>query len=47
VNAQRKSSGAKLIQVEARLSNTAAGADTWVPAKPGTEADLALAICGF
>ena len=46
VNAQRKTAGAKLIQVEARLSNTAAAADTWVPAKPGTEADLALAICG-
>ena len=46
VNAQRKTTGAKLIQVEARLSNTAAAADTWVPAKPGTEADLALAICG-
>ena len=47
VNAQRKTSGAKLIQVEPRLSNTAAAADQWVPAKPGTEADLALAICGI
>jgi len=46
VNAQRKTNGTQLIQVEARLSNTAAAADTWVPAKPGTEADLALAICG-
>ena len=46
VNSQRKTNGAKLIQVESRLSNTAAAADKWVPAKPGTEADLALAICG-
>ncbi|SMD03554.1 Anaerobic selenocysteine-containing dehydrogenase [Desulfocicer vacuolatum DSM 3385] len=46
VNARRKTHGIKLIQVEPRLSNTAAAADKWVPAKPGTEADLALAICG-
>ncbi len=46
VNSQRKANGTKLIQVEPRLSNTAAAADKWVPAKPGTEADLALAVCG-
>ena len=47
VNAQKKNNGVKLIQIEPRLSNTAAAADRWVPAKPGTEADLALAICGM
>lgn len=34
----------KLVQVEPRLSLTGANADEWVPAKPGTEAMLALAI---
>ncbi|MBI5453521.1 MAG: molybdopterin-dependent oxidoreductase [Deltaproteobacteria bacterium] len=34
----------KLVQVEPRLSLTGANADEWVPAKPGTEALLALAI---
>lgn len=33
-----------LVQVEPRLSNTAAKADQWVAAKPGTEAALALGI---
>ncbi|MFH1154302.1 MAG: menaquinone reductase molybdopterin-binding-like subunit QrcB [Pseudomonadota bacterium] len=45
INAARKDRGAKLVQVEPRLSNTAAAADSWVPAKPGTEADLALGLC--
>ncbi|MGD9731116.1 MAG: molybdopterin-dependent oxidoreductase [Desulfamplus sp.] len=44
-NSSRKERHAKLVQVEYRLSNTAASADTWLPAKPGTEADLALGIC--
>lgn len=44
-NSSRKERKAKLVQVEYRLSNTAASADMWLPAKPGTEADLALAIC--
>jgi len=44
-NSSRKERKAKLVQVEYRLSNTAASADTWLPAKPGTEADLALGIC--
>lgn len=44
-NSSRKERQAKLVQVEYRLSNTAANANMWVPAKPGTEADLALAIC--
>lgn len=33
-----------LVQVEPRLSNTAAKADIWLAAKPGTEADLAMAM---
>lgn len=33
-----------LIQIEPRLSNTAAKADRWIPVKPGTEAILALGI---
>lgn len=44
-NASRKERHAKLVQIEARLSNTAAGADKWIPVAPGTEADLALAMC--
>ncbi|MBF0236004.1 MAG: molybdopterin-dependent oxidoreductase, partial [Desulfamplus sp.] len=44
-NSSRKERQAKLVQVDYRLSNTAASADIWVPAKPGTEADLALGIC--
>ena len=44
-NSSRKERHAKLVQVEYRLSNTAASADMWLPAKPGTEADLALSIC--
>ncbi|MBN2058986.1 MAG: molybdopterin-dependent oxidoreductase, partial [Deltaproteobacteria bacterium] len=34
----------KVVQIESRLSNTAAKADQWVPAKPGTETALALGI---
>jgi len=33
-----------VVQVEPRLSNSAAKATRWVPANPGTEADLALGI---
>lgn len=44
-NASRKERHAKLYQVEPRLSNTAAGADKWMPITPGTEADLALGMC--
>lgn len=36
--------GARVVQVEARLSNTAAKSDEWVPVAPGTEAALALGI---
>ncbi len=33
-----------LVQIEPRLSETAANADQWVPVKPGTEGVLALGI---
>ena len=45
VNSSRKERNACFVQIECRLSNTAASADMWVPAQPGTEADLALGIC--
>ena len=32
----------KIVQIDPRLSNTAAGADQWVAVKPGTESVLAL-----
>jgi len=35
---------ATVVQVEPRLSNTAAKADTWVPINPGTEGALALGL---
>ncbi|MBS0014216.1 MAG: molybdopterin-dependent oxidoreductase [Desulfobacterales bacterium] len=34
----------RLVQIEARLSDTAAKASQWVAAKPGTETDLALGL---
>jgi anaerobic selenocysteine-containing dehydrogenase len=34
----------KVVQVEPRLSNTAAKADKWYPIKPGTEGALALGL---
>lgn len=40
-----KEKGATLIQVEPRLSATAAAANRWIAVNPGTEADLALGIC--
>lgn len=36
----------KLVQVESRMTATGAAADEWVPAKPGTEGVLALALAG-
>jgi anaerobic selenocysteine-containing dehydrogenase len=35
---------AKVIQIEPRLSNTAAKADNWYPVRPGTEGALALGL---
>ncbi len=39
-----KETGAKVVQVEPRLSNTATKADTWIPINPGTEVALALGM---
>lgn len=39
-----KDTKARVVQIEPRLSNSAAKADQWVPLNPGTEADLALGI---
>jgi menaquinone reductase, molybdopterin-binding-like subunit len=44
VFAERASQGRKLIQIESHRSRTAAGADLWLPVKPGTEAAVALSI---
>ncbi len=46
-NASRKKRDAKLYQIEPRLSTTAAAADRWIPINPGTQADLAMAMCGI
>ncbi len=43
-NSMWRDRGAKTVQVEPRLSNTAAKADQWVAINPGTEATLALGI---
>ncbi len=43
-HSQWKNKHAKLVQVEPRLSNTAAKADQWLAIKPGTEAQLALGL---
>src|SRR4029079_154609 len=39
-----KSHVARLVVIDPRLSNTSAKADLWLPANPGTEAALLLAI---
>ncbi|MFQ5804680.1 MAG: molybdopterin-dependent oxidoreductase, partial [Candidatus Methylomirabilales bacterium] len=41
---ERPGAKAKIVQVEPRLSVTAAKADEWVPIKPGTDGALALGI---
>ncbi|MBC2694190.1 MAG: molybdopterin-dependent oxidoreductase [Desulfobacteraceae bacterium] len=43
-NSAWKVDGKKVVQIEPRLSNTAAKSDEWIPIKPGTEAALALGI---
>jgi anaerobic selenocysteine-containing dehydrogenase len=43
-NSKLRKTDGKLIQIEPRLSVTAAKADQWIPANPGTEAALALGI---
>jgi anaerobic selenocysteine-containing dehydrogenase len=42
-----KTGGAKLIVIDPRLSNTSAKADLWLPAQPGTEAAMLLAIAKY
>lgn len=39
-----RKAGGKIIQIEPRLSNTAAKSDKWIPVNPGTECALALGI---
>jgi anaerobic selenocysteine-containing dehydrogenase len=43
-NSVWQDNGAKVVQVEPRLSNTAAKADQWVPVKAGTESALAMGM---
>ncbi|MEE8399029.1 MAG: menaquinone reductase molybdopterin-binding-like subunit QrcB [Desulfobacterales bacterium] len=43
-NSGWRSAGGKLVQVEPRLSKSAAKADQWIPIIPGTEAALAMGI---
>ncbi|RZB36268.1 MAG: hypothetical protein SRB2_02348 [Desulfobacteraceae bacterium Eth-SRB2] len=43
-NSAWRDTGGKVIQIEPRLSNTAAKSDKWIPINPGTEAALALGI---
>ena len=43
-NSKLRRTGAKIVQIEPRLSKTAAKSDKWIPINPGTEAALALGI---
>ncbi len=43
-NSKLRDNKGKMVQIESRLSNTAAKADKWIPINPGTEADLALGL---
>lgn len=43
-NSRLKDGKAKVVQVEPRLSNTAAKSDEWIPINPGTHAALALGM---
>jgi len=43
-NSNWRSTHGKVVQIEPRLSNTAAKADKWIPINPGTEAALALGL---
>jgi anaerobic selenocysteine-containing dehydrogenase len=43
-NSDWQSAGVKVIQIEPRLSNTAAKSDKWIPINPGTEAALAMGL---
>ncbi len=39
-----KETGVKVVQIEPRLSNTAAKSDKWIPVNPGSEGILALGL---
>lgn len=41
---KKKSPAGKLVVVDPRFSNTAAKADRWIPARPGTDGAMALGI---
>jgi anaerobic selenocysteine-containing dehydrogenase len=43
-NSKLKENHGTVIQIEPRLSNTAANADAWLAVKPGSETDLAMAM---
>ena len=43
-NSAWKENGIEVVQVEPRLSNTAAKSDQWIAIKPGTEAALAMGL---
>ncbi|TET86957.1 MAG: molybdopterin oxidoreductase [Desulfobacteraceae bacterium] len=43
-NSSWKNAGGKVVQIEPRLSNTAAKSDKWIPINPGTEGALALGL---
>ncbi|MBW2180586.1 MAG: molybdopterin-dependent oxidoreductase [Deltaproteobacteria bacterium] len=43
-NGSWKKSGGKVVQIDSRLSNTAAKADHWIPINPGNEVVLALGL---
>ncbi|MBW2296368.1 MAG: molybdopterin-dependent oxidoreductase [Deltaproteobacteria bacterium] len=43
-NSAWRENGVKVVQVEPRLSSTAAKSDQWIPINPGTEAALAMGI---
>ncbi len=42
-----KGSGAKLVVLDSRMSNTAAHADTWLAPWPGSEAAMLLAVASY
>ena len=44
VHSAWQSADVKVIQIEPRLSNTAAKSDKWIPINPGTEAALAMGL---
>lgn len=43
-NSKWKKTGGKVVQIDSRLSNTAAKSDHWIPINPGTDVILALGL---